>query len=360
MKIAIVGHMGNEFVGGIETYHRILFENWKGKHEITMFPTFDGKTTRIPVTKTNKWVKEDWSLLGWKPHNVVYAGTFTKKNFHKVYDNHDVVLLSCPQLPKKWISNPKSIIVQHMDKTWYKIGGKPFVWSLGQAFGSTFFGAGTWTNSFKKADNIVFYAKEGEAVHNASNVGFAALPYKKLKDIKLNNNKRSGFVWLARLDQHEKNVKFAVQLANQNDDVKIYGAGPAQPIVDKRLKDKSKFMGKANRTEIDGIMNKARAFLLTSSFEGFGFTVSEALSNGTPAIMFDNFDMAKFFNKSDAVILVEPGNYKAYQEAVDRIRDMDDKEYRILQKNAIKFSKEWISKESFWKEWDKVIKKTND
>jgi len=348
--------MSHEFIGGIENYHRILYTHWKGKHQVTEFPTFDGESTRIPVGQRHQWVKQDFSLLGWKPHNVVYGGTFTKKNFHKVFDNHDVVLLSCPQLPKKWINHPKAIIVQHMNKDWYTIGGKPFHWSLGQAFGSTFFGAGTWKNSFKNANRTMFYAPEAKAFTKGKSF-YAPLPYKNMKDIKLDSKKREGFVWMARLDQHEKNVKLAVELANKNKDVMIYGAGPAQPIIDKKLKNKSQFGGKVERKDIDKVLGSARAFMLTSSFEGFGFTVTEALSNGTPAIIFDTFDIARFFAKSKAVFVIKPGDKKAYQEAIDKLRDMPDKEYKKLQKNAIEFAKKELTQEAFWKSWDKALLK---
>ncbi len=347
--------MSHEFVGGIETYHRLLFENWKGKHEVTEFITFDGESTKIAVGERHSWVKSDKSLLGAKPHNIVWIGSFTKENYHKVYDNHDVVLLSCPQLPKKWIDDPKSIVVQHMNKDWYTIGGKPFHWAMGQAVSSTFFGAGTWTNSFKNAKRTMFYAPDSKAFTNGKSF-FAPLPYKKKKDVSIYKGKRDNFVWMARLDQQEKNVKFAVELANKNKDMMIYGAGPAQPIVEKKLINSKQFGGKVERKNIDKVLGSAKAFLLTSSFEGFGFTVSEALSNGTPAIIFDTFDIAKFFKRSGAVFLIKPGDKEGYQKAMDKIRNMSPKDYKKMQEKAIAFAKKELTKESFWESWDKAIK----
>ena len=355
MKIAVITNKINNSIGGIENYNRIFYERFAEEHEITEFPTLKSISSEDKViSEPIKDIEIDKSLLGWKPYKRVWGGTYTKNNYEKIFHNYDVVLLSCSEIPKKWLKHPKAVLVQHMDKTTYSLGGKHFTKSIKQFFLSLLFGVGTFTNSFKNAKYSMFYAEESRAFTKGESF-YAALPAKKVDDIKIYKAKRKGFIWMARLEQKTKNLKYAIELANKNDDVSIYGAGEGIELIHKMLVNKNQFGGKVERKNVDKTLGSAKALLLTSSFEGFAFTVSEALSNGTPVILFDTFDVAKLFFKSNAVFVIPKNDKKAYEYAMNRIRNMSDEEYSKMQENAVNFSKEFLSKEAFWESWEKAL-----
>lgn len=354
MKIAVICNLQHFYVGGVENNNRLRYESWTKHHNVTEYPTLQGKSNLTKVSEPNPKVKIDLSLLGWKPHNFIWAGTYTKNNFKKIYDNNDVVIISSLLPPKKWIKHSKSILVQHMNKDWYTLGGKPFVWSIGQFVDTLFFGAGTITNAFKKAKNSMFYSLETEAPTNG-NKFYAALPYKKVDEITQSTAKRSGFVWIARLEQAQKNVKAAVALANLNSDLCLYGDGPSKKILSKKMRNQSQYKGKLNRTQIDETLSTAKGMIMTSNFEGFGFTVSEALTNGTPVILFDTFDACKFFEKSGAVFLIKKGDLEGFNNKIKWLRELPVDEYNTISNNALNFAREKLSKESFWKSWDNAL-----
>lgn len=359
MKIAVITHQEHIYIGGIENNNRLRYESWSKDHEITEFPTLSLKTSSAQVSQANPKVKVDLSLLGWKPYNFIWGGTYTRSNYKKIFNNFDVVVISTPLPPKKWIKNPKAILVQHMNKDWYTLGGKPFVWSVGQLIDTIFFGAGTITNTFKKAKNVMFYAPETEA-YTPGNKFYAALPYKKKAELPLEpNTKRNGFVWIGRLEQAQKNVKAAAKLANNNSDLMIYGDGPSKKILYKKLNNQKQYGGKLVRSEIDHKLSSAKGMIMTSTFEGFGFTVSESLSNGTPVIMFDTFDACKFFEKSGAVFLIKKGDIKAFDEKMKWLKELPDSEYIKLSKSAIAFAREKLTKEVFWDSWNNALNTVN-
>lgn len=359
MKIAVICNLQHYYVGGVENNNRLRYESWTKEHIVTEFPTLQGKSNLTQVSEPNPKVKVDLSLLGWKPHNFIWGGTYTKKNFKKIYDNNDVVIISSLLPPKKWIKHPKSILVQHMNKNWYTLGGKPLVWSIGQLVDTLLFGAGTISNSFKCAKNAMFYAPETEA-YTPGNKFYAALPYKKRSELSLTlNNDRKGFVWIARLEQAQKNVKAAVKLANLNEDLTIYGDGPSKKMLLKKLVNQSQYGGKLVRNQIDETLSKAKGMIMTSNFEGFGFTVSEALSNGTPVILFDTFDACKFFEKSGAVFLIKKGDIDAFNKKIEWLRNLSNEEYTQLSIKAIEFAKDKLTKEAFWDSWNNALNYVN-
>lgn len=358
MRIAVICNLQHFYVGGVENNNRLRYESWVKNHKVTEFPTLQGKSNLTKVCEPNPNIKIDLSLLGWKPHNFIWGGTYTRKNYKKIFDNNDVVIISSLLPPKKWLKNPKAILVQHMNKDWYSLRGKPLIWSIGQLIDTLFFGAGTITNSFKKAKNTMFYAPETEA-YTKGNKFYAALPYKLKEDIKETTLKRDGFVWIARLEQAQKNVKAAVRLSNSNNDLIIYGDGPSKKMLLKKLINREQYGGKLVRGQIDEKLASAKGMIMTSNFEGFGFTVSEALTNGTPVILFNTFDSCKFFAKSGAVFLIPKGDIKAFNAKMKWLRELPNDEYQVLSEKAREFARNNLSKEAFWHSWENALNTVN-
>jgi glycosyltransferase involved in cell wall biosynthesis len=64
---------------------------------------------------------------------------------------------------------------------------------------------------------------------------------------------------------------------------------------------------------------RARAFLDTSLYEGFGYQVLEAMASGTPVVASDTTSIPELVG--DAGLLCPPGDTAAFADALRRLRD---------------------------------------
>lgn len=353
MKIAYITNCAHFYLGGVENYANIFFEYFGSKYEITEFPTL-----KIKKNETNKkpwpFIKTSDNLLGWKPYLFVWGGSYNQKKIQKIFDDFDVVIISAIFLPKKWLNHQKVILVQHMDKSWYTSKNKPWLMRLGQLINRCLFNVGTNNNPFSKAKNNVFFCQE-TADFTVGKAWYIPLAHKKKNEIIFQEFNREKFVWISRLDQRQKNVNAIVKLANVNPNIKIYGQGYSQKIIEKKLKNKSQYCGFLPQRLINNTLSKSKALLITSFFEGLPFTAIEALSNGTPVILFDTFDSAKFLAKSGAVFLINKGDLNGFNQKINWINRLNSSEYSKISRRAIEFAKTNFSKESFWNNWNKVF-----
>ncbi len=353
-KIAIITNGAHFDIGGVENYSRIFYEHFSDKYQIVEFPTLNIKKNNTNNIEKNPNIVMDYSLLGRKPQNIVWSGSYTRKNFKKVFDNFDIVIMNTIFLPAKWFSHPKAIVVQHMHKDWYGIGGKKPILILGQLLNHLFFNVTTIRNALKNTNNVVFFSRETEISSKAKKT-YIPLAYKKNNEFIQTYHNRQGFVWIGRLDNYQKNVKAIVKLANLHNDIKIYGDGYSKNIIDKHLINQNQYFGHVYKKEITEIYQKAKCLLLTSNYEGFPFVIVEALSNGTPVIMFDTFDATKFFVKSGAVFLIKKGDFHAFNEKINFLRNLSSEEYEKISQKALDFARKNLTKESFWNKWEQFI-----
>lgn len=354
MKIAVITNGVHFDMGGVEKYSSLLYEYFSHEHEIVEFPTLSVKKNKLPDKVANEKITINYSLLGWKPHLIVWGGAYTRKNYNNIFNNFDLVIINAMFVPAKWISHPKVILVQHMNKDWYQLNWKKPLISLGKLINYFLFKVSTITNPFKGVKNAVFFAEETAAFTKGKKF-YLPLAHKNQNDIKLTNYPRQGFVWISRLDNHQKNVKAIVRLANINPDINIYGMGHSKNIINKSLINQNQYKGYVSKNEVDNILQQTKALIITSNFEGFPFSAVEALSNGTPIILFDTFDAAKFFATSEAVFLIPKGDIKSLNEKISWIRNLNAEDYQKLSEKAIKFAQTNFSKESFWVKWIQLI-----
>lgn len=355
MKIAVITQEDHSAIGGIEKVNRKIYELFGTEHEITEFPTLEDPRYRSKkVHELLPNIKIDNRLLGWKPYVFIYGGSYTKKNFKYLVDNFDIIIVGSSNAPKKWVKHPKFYLWQHMNWDFYGIGGKPLHWSIGQAITSIFFGAGSFRSMFKWAANSVFYAPE-TGIPTKGNVFYAPLSAYPKDEIETKGLKRDGFVWFARLVDEEKGVKALCKLANRDKRITIYGGGKDEKMLKKRLNDFSVFKGYIKQVDVPDMLQHKKAMIMTSNYEGFGLTVVEALSQGTPVVMFDTFDACKYFEKSGAVFLFKKGDIDGMLAKLDEIDSLSPSQFEALSNKAVKFAKDNLSIESFKDNVQKVL-----
>jgi glycosyltransferase involved in cell wall biosynthesis len=91
--------------------------------------------------------------------------------------------------------------------------------------------------------------------------------------------------------------------------------------------DRVELLGYVPLPELVRLYQGARAVLITSSYEGFGFPALEAMACGTPVVAFDNTATAEVVR--GAGLLVPDGDVRAMTEAVRTILDDDETRSRL-------------------------------
>jgi glycosyltransferase involved in cell wall biosynthesis len=113
-----------------------------------------------------------------------------------------------------------------------------------------------------------------------------------------------------------------------------------------RHADSIKVLGRISAKERVEIMRQASVILATSIKEGWGLIVTEANSQGTPAIAFDCDGLRDSARHKETGILVKPGDEEALGNAINTLLG-DEKTYTMLRKNAWQLSKQYTFDNSY-------------
>jgi len=128
----------------------------------------------------------------------------------------------------------------------------------------------------------------------------------------------------------------------------IVGGGPTKEqlinLIDKlNLKKNVELKNSMLREELLIYLNKAKVFVLNTSFESFSFQVVEAMNTGVPVITTNIGNLPEIINNNEEGILVEPNNKKQIIEAIKKIEKDGDFRKNIIinaHQKAQKFSLE--------------------
>ena len=180
-------------------------------------------------------------------------------------------------------------------------------------------------NHFK--DTQWYISISDEQRKGLPNLNYAATVYNgiPINDIPFSATKEN-YVMIAGRVVKEKGVDIAIRAALKAD-VPLYIFGPVddnspywkneiEPFVDN---DKIRYMGMVPRQEVFRYMSKARAILMPIRWnEPFGLVVAEAMSAGTPSIVFPLGSMAELVEDGKTGYIVHNED-----EMVQRIKDID-------------------------------------
>jgi len=113
------------------------------------------------------------------------------------------------------------------------------------------------------------------------------------------------------------------------------------------------YFGKVNNEEKMRLLQKAHLLCVTSVKEGWGLVVTEANSQGTPAIVYNVDGLKDSVKNNETGIICEKNTPEDLAENI--IKLLKDKErYEILRKNSWEWSKE-INFEKSLKDFEKII-----
>ncbi len=125
-----------------------------------------------------------------------------------------------------------------------------------------------------------------------------------------------------------------------------YAARVLKHINNSRHTDSIEVLGRINAKKKIETMRQASVILVTSIKEGWGLIVTEANSQGTPAIAFDCGGLRDSIINGKTGLLVESGDEEALGMAINTLLG-DEKNYNILRENAWRHSKQYTFPNSY-------------
>ena len=142
----------------------------------------------------------------------------------------------------------------------------------------------------------------------------------------------------------DKNPNLKMTIAG--DSSGSYAAKVLDYINNSRHTDSIKFLGSVSARERVETMRQATAILVTSIKEGWGLVVTEANSQGTPAIAFDSDGLRDSVRDGETGLLVKAGDEVALGKAINKLLG-DTKIYTALRSNAWRDSRQYTLDNSY-------------
>lgn len=142
----------------------------------------------------------------------------------------------------------------------------------------------------------------------------------------------------------DKNPKLTLTIAG--DTSGSYAAKVLKYIDSSRYAGSIKVLGRVSAEQRIKAMRQASVILVTSIKEGWGLIVTEANSQGTPAIAFDSDGLRDSIRNGETGILVKDGDEAALGNAINALLG-DKKGYAVLRTNAWRLSKQYTLDNSY-------------
>jgi glycosyltransferase involved in cell wall biosynthesis len=140
--------------------------------------------------------------------------------------------------------------------------------------------------------------------------------------------------------EHARDADPSLTLAVAGDDSGSYADKVKRYVAGSRHKDAIRILGRVSTSERLKLMKEAGVILVTSVKEGWGLIVTEAGSQGTPAITYDVDGLRDSVQHDKTGILVPAGDTRALGEAVNQLRAHPDM-YEQLREKAWWWSQEF-------------------
>lgn len=117
-------------------------------------------------------------------------------------------------------------------------------------------------------------------------------------------------------------------------------------VNESRHRDHITMAGRVSEKEKTQLLQKADAILVTSVKEGWGLIVTEANSQGTPAVVYDTDGLRDSVLKNKTGKIVPSGDFAAMGATLNELL-ADPKKYVDIRKNAFEHSKQFTFKNSY-------------
>ena len=355
MKILILTEHTHNRIGGIETYTRLLMDYFHSLgHEIAEF-SLDLNFNKV-IEGEKPFVKQ----LYVRDKKYKTCSLQLKKLTKKIEicsKDYDLIINQINNVPwsKNVYSSEKWIFIQHFSYRFYK---QEFI--MGKFLAPIIY-FGMWLFKFKNPINrfkniVVFSEKDIQELKIKTTKTFV-VPLAKYSINEMINfqtnkiTKTDKFLFLGRIDNSQKNVKFVQKTIGKNNKIDFYGSGKINLI---KLTKNIKYKGFVKPINIPNIIQKYKWFVMLSNYEGFGFTLVETLSCGVLSIVSESFASAQFLTQ-DFSFLIKNNKKREVERVLTEINAMSAKEYEIRTEKCFKFAIENLSLEKFYDNWRLIL-----
>lgn len=150
----------------------------------------------------------------------------------------------------------------------------------------------------------------------------------------------------------------SIKISKPNFKATILGSGPEinnllNLVFKYDLKDNVEII--ENETNVFKFLSKSTVFVVTSFTESFGLAMLESLSIGIPVVAFDAGDGPKsLINDSYNGYLVPFGDIRQLEKKILDVFKLNDDEWSVLSKNAIKSSEQYYV-QNIYSKWKLLI-----
>lgn len=193
------------------------------------------------------------------------------------------------------------------------------------------------------------------------NINFINLSSYESKYIQKESNRKLhrdiDFLYVGRINQVQKNINFVNDVfKNSSLYLTMIGSGDNKYINKIKKNNNINYIGSKNPTELPEYYSRSKFLFIPSNYEGFPFTIVEALSHGCIPIILDTYDSAKFFKKIGYIFdkNIKPKQMRKELETILSLYKSNNS------KNAYKFALKYLTNEEFEKKWIEIILKYNN
>ena len=372
-KILII--MPNDFsnLAGTENYNLFLMNilfTYYTNFEIDLFsvdcksnPVLPPKyQTKFVYYHLNKYFGTD-SLIK-KTYSLFSKVIECRKEFKKIYKDYDLILDSSQIGFPKASQLKNYYLIQHLDfKQYYlakfisKQGINSWIRKLIRHLTNTY-------NLVKFANNLVVFDKPNQEFISSyclnANIFAISLPSKinSISINELNSAKRNHCIFLGRLSD-QKNINALIQINKQLNLIDFYGKSN-DAYGDKckqELSSNNWYMGSIDgQQELINTLKKYKFMILYSKYEGFPFSLVEALSQGVPIIVKNTFLSASYLcNSKTGLLLPASTTIEEDIELIKKFVLISNEKYHQLQINCVDFYNENLNINIFTNKWMKIF-----
>lgn len=343
-KIAITSYNHPSVIGGVESYVRSLSKVFQENGYQVEIIVMEKQGKDYPSTYEGAKIimANKISFNFYQPVRLIEK-LLLDPNYEAVINN--VVISS-----RKMIKSKKLVQVQHFPTDQYGIKRKTKSDTFKSYLEWIFLRIWIKGNILEKSKNVVLFT-EFEDVNSNNKKWYIQTPinFESIKVSKQLISNREKFIWIGRFGDAHKNIKGAVELVNKGIDIDFYGAGPDGYLIPKENNKGILSFDKKLET-----INKYKALVLTSHFEGMPIVINEALACGLSVFTTKCFKSIEFYEGNEffkSFTSVDKDMYESIKNFDENFKDIGYK----VSKESQDFYKDNLSWEKFNKNWINVI-----
>lgn len=367
-KILIIENQPDYEIGGIESYNRKLTEiinnNFKDIiiDKVAIYHPNSNKNFNFSNNQNyyyaqSKKYNENLNFFDW-----ILSIFLTRKLVAKLCsrNNYDLIIDSTLITYKKLLSKNNYWWIQHQTPQYYEHNFYKGLKKVLIKIGCFVLGV---KNNLYFANNLVLYDQDNyNYILNKRKTPFnfkciplcCNVPKNFLPIIDQQYSFRKRIIYLGRIDNKQKNIQLLIDINKQLDLIDFYGNGSTDLIQQMGDHYKGEIYTRKNRLEI---ISKYKWMILASNYEGFSFSLVEALAVGVPIIVWNNFISAQYLvnNNQNGYLVKSDEKIDSYSTQIKNFNSIESSLYLKMCKNAYLFALNNLNIDVFTQDWLNIL-----